>query len=78
MSDDALTDDEAVQIMKTVIEDAGPDGITEDDLMRKASILADHVRSLKVSAAIYDLYAEGRVTLHLTPDESDFVIRQAT
>lgn len=75
---DILSENDHQRIVVSVVRQAGPDGITEDELLRRAELLADHVRNWKVSAGMYDLYRKGQVEIELTPDESDVKLRMVT
>ncbi|MGW1137617.1 hypothetical protein [Streptomyces zhihengii] len=68
---DVLNDDDHVRIIKSIVTQAGPDGIEEDELIRRTNVLAAHVRNWKTAGAMYQLYVTGQATLRLTDDESD-------
>lgn len=76
MDDDILTTEDLALILRSVVEQAGPDGLLKDEAIRRAELVADHVRNWKVSAGLYSLFAAGDIRLELTDDETDIRVVQ--
>jgi len=68
---DPITDDDLALIIRSVVEQAGPDGIEEDEAEQQVTLIANHVRRWKTARAMYEAFAAQKIRLALTDDESD-------
>lgn len=73
-SEDVLDVEDHARIVRCVVEQAGLAGITEDEILRRGKLVAQHVVDMKLSAALYELFRADRIQLSLTDDETDIRI----
>lgn len=59
------------RVMRFVLTQAGPNGLDEDELLRRTNLMAQHIIEWKISAQIYEFFRAGQVRLELSEDEAD-------
>jgi len=77
-NEDALTHEDAKQIISQLIAAAGPDGIEEDVLRHQAEIAMEEIRTLKIHGAMYEAFAAGMLRVCVVDGEVRYAAPDTT
>ena len=67
----ALTEEQCDMLITQLVEAAGPDGISEEDLRRQFDKAEEQLVGFRIDGALWSLWSKGTVKLAFTEDESD-------